>query len=304
MQVTRTVPTQPHRFYDGGLPATDTTPEVPPDRDAEPRIVIERLTEAGAEIWQLDRRIAYADREYGELLVPADLTAFRTDLASVPAVFTWLVPKTGAHLPAALVHDGLVKGPGSPGYLSTEGHAILRADADRVLRDAMADTGTGVVRRWLVWSAVTAWTMIEGTGTGWSTLLGWRYRLAAVLTILAVLYLGYCATFDLFDLAAPLTIPIPWMGDRPWWAELLGGFAGAVAVPLALGLTWGRFRKAGVVAAIVLAMLIHVTIGIVLISLGYTVLERLARVAPSMADAVSKAIAVASVLVVALSFFF
>jgi hypothetical protein len=303
MEVTRTVPTQPHRFYDGGMPATDTTPAVPPDRGAEPRIVIERLTEEGTEMWRLGRRIAYADREYGELLVPADLTAFHTDLASVPAVFTWLVPKTGTHLPAALIHDGLVKGPHSPGYLSTDGHDILRADADRVLRDAMADTGTGVVRRWLVWSAVTAWTMIEGKGTGWSTLLRWRYRLAALLTILGVLYLGYCATFDLFDLSAPLAIQLPWMGDRRWWAELVGGFAGAVAVPLVLGLTWGRFWKAGVVAAVVLAMLIHVTIGIVLISLGYRCLEWLARVAPVAAVAVSTAIAVASALVVLASFF-
>jgi len=303
MSATRTVPTQPHRFYDGGLPATDTTAGVPPDRGAEPRIVIERLTEKNTELWMLGRRIAYDDREYGELLVPADLTAFRTDLASVPDIFTWLVPKTGTHLPAALVHDGLVRGPGSPGYVSTEGHAILRADADRVLRDAMADTGTGVVRRWLVWSAVTAWTMIEGTGTGWSTLVRWRYRLAAVLTILSVLYLGYCATLDLFDLSGPLAVPLPWMGDRPWWVELIGGFAGAVAVPLVLGCTWGRFRIAGVVAAVVLAMLIHVTIGVVLISVGYKLLEWLAYVAPSVAVAVSTAVAVASVLVVGLSIF-
>ena len=56
---------------------------------------------------------------------------FTTDLASVPMLFTWLVPKSGAHLPAALLHDGLVGGaahdPAS--YVSTEGHVVARDEA-------------------------------------------------------------------------------------------------------------------------------------------------------------------------------
>ena len=43
-----------------------------------------------------------------------------TDLTSVPWLFTWLVPKTGAHLPAALLHDGLVGDHDDPpSYLSS-----------------------------------------------------------------------------------------------------------------------------------------------------------------------------------------
>ena len=34
-------------------------------------------------------------------------------------------------------------------------YVVDRVSADRVFRDAMADTGTGVVRRWIVWTAVT-----------------------------------------------------------------------------------------------------------------------------------------------------
>ena len=105
--------------------------------------MLERHSEEGVETIALERRLAYRDRHLGELLVPAD-AGFRTDLTSVPALFTWLVPKTGAHLPAALLHDALVAGRDDPAsYASTEGHVVDRVEADRVFRDAMADTGTG-----------------------------------------------------------------------------------------------------------------------------------------------------------------
>src|SRR4051812_49734978 len=99
-----------HRFHDGGLPPGG------PHADRPPRIELERLDEHGVETFALGRRLGYADRHLGELLVPADLATFRTDLTSVPALFTWLVPKTGAHLPAALLHDGLVCDPADPTY--------------------------------------------------------------------------------------------------------------------------------------------------------------------------------------------
>jgi len=112
MHISR-VQQQVRRFYDGG------TFDSPPDPGHDPRIVPERLTEDDAGTFALERRIGYADRELGELLVPAG-HEFRTDLTSVPWLFTWLVPKTGAHLPAALLHDGLVGGHEDPAsYVST-----------------------------------------------------------------------------------------------------------------------------------------------------------------------------------------
>ena len=172
---------QPRRFYDGGVLPVGDRVGLPPDPAHDPRIVLERHDETGLEVFSLERRIAYDDRHLGEILVPAT-TDFRTDLTSTPALFTWLVPKTGAHLPAALVHDALVAGGGDASYESTEGHAIDRVEADRVFRDAMADTGTGVVRRWIVWSAVTAATIFvrDGlSGPGWPPLLRWAHRLGA-----------------------------------------------------------------------------------------------------------------------------
>ena len=261
------------RFYDGGVLGG-----AGPDPDSDPRVVLVRHTDTGVERWSLERRLGYRDRELGELLVPAD-ERFRTDLTSVPWLFTWLVPKTGAHLPAALLHDALVGGPGDPSsYTSTEGHDVARDEADRVFRDAMADTGTGVVRRWLVWTAVTLATIWAGSAR-WSRATTWHYRLAAGGTLLAVLALGTLATLDLFDLG----VSLPWMGDRPWWAELLGGFAGAVAVPFLLALTWGRLRLAGVILGVGVALLLHVSLVLLALTGLYQGLEWTARRVPTVA---------------------
>ena len=154
-----TVRAEQLRFYDGGGPGER------PRRDEPPRIVLEQRERAGEEVFALLRRVGYADRHLGQLLVPADPATFTTDLTSVPSVLTWLVPRSGRHLPAALVHDALVADPAEPGetgvasYVSERGVAVDRVEADRVFRDAMADTGTGVVRRWLAWSAVTLVTL-------------------------------------------------------------------------------------------------------------------------------------------------
>jgi hypothetical protein len=288
---------QPRRFYDGGTLPRDGSPGEPADPGADPRIVLERHAEEGVEDFALERRLAYLDRHLGELLVPAD-PDFRTDLTSVPALFTWLVPKTGAHLPAALLHDALVAGPRDPSsYVSTGGHVVDRVAADRIFRDAMADTGTGVIRRWIVWTAVTVATIFVGREVPWSQARHWSYRVAAGLTILTILYLGYSSTSDLFDRSWTGAVDVPWMGDRPWWVEVAGGLSGAIVLPLALSLLWGRLRMAGAIAGVMLAVLLHVTVGLAVIGATYMALERLARWSPRLAWALG-GVVVASSLVV------
>lgn len=274
------VTTQPRRFYDGGVLAIGDRVGLPPDPGADPRIVLERHLEDDLETFSLERRIAYRDRHLGEILVPAS-PDFRTDLTSTPALFTWLVPKTGAHLPAALVHDALVASGGDPSYTSTDGHTIDRVEADRVFRDAMADTGTGVVRRWIVWAAVTAATIFVKDGLPWTSHVRWLHRIGAGASLAAIVYLGYSATGELVDRDWPLAAALPWMGERVWWQEVLGGLAGAIVIPLAMSLLWGRFLLAGVIGSVTLAVLLHVTLGLLAISLTYLALERLAKQAPS-----------------------
>ncbi|WP_208544110.1 DUF1353 domain-containing protein [Nocardioides seonyuensis] len=290
--LTTHVPQQPRRFYDGGTLPADGRPGSPPDPGSDPRIVLERETSEDVERWRMGRRLAYLDRHLGEILVPAD-AGFRTDLTSVPSLFTWLVPRTGAHLPAALLHDALVAGPDEASYDIPGGAAVDRVEADRIFRDAMADTGTGVVRRWLVWTAVTTATIFVGREVPWTRVQTWGYRAAAAVTIVVVLVLGGVATADLLDLSWAPTLP--WMGDRPWVGELAGGLAGAIVVPLALSLLWGRFRLAGAIAGVVLAVLLHVTVALAVMTAVYRGVEHLATRSPLVAWVVC-AVAVATAL--------
>ena len=236
-------------------------------------VALERVPGSGAEEWFLMRKIAYRDREVekaGEpdIVVPRDHKDFRTDLTSVPQLMTWLVGRSGVHLPAALVHDALTEpfigrdGEGKVLKDWTGPKEISQLQADRVFRDAMADLGTPVIRRWLVWSAVsmpTAWTVSKiRAGLGFLGLLG-------------IVVLGWFATLDLFDKGAWL----PWMGDdMPWGWELLSGFGMAVVVPVVLSVVWPKgTRKAGMITGIALAALVHVTAAVGAVTFAYQVAE-------------------------------
>jgi len=87
------------------------------------------------------------------------------------------------------------------------------------------------------------------------------------------------------------------MGDRDWWVELLAGAAGAITLPLLLGLAWGRFRIAGVVAGVSLALLLHVTVVIALLTGLYRGVESLAGARPRAALALGGVVAVGAGIV-------
>ncbi|ELS58831.1 DUF1353 domain-containing protein [Streptomyces viridochromogenes] len=274
---------QPRRFYDGGIDASAGHQEVPPDPDSDARIELQRVIVGGREYFMMQRRIAYRDRHVGELLVPRETGTFRTDLTSVPTFLTWLVPKTGEHLPATLLHDGLSHPEGAPEYISTDGKVVWRAEADRVLRDALADAGTALIRRWLIWSAVAMATMLHCEGTNWPTWLKWRYRLTVGMTGLGILVLGAWATLDLLDVEISWLGNLWWMGNRPWWEELVGGLTAAIVFSVGWSVTWGRFWKAGAVVGVSLAVLLHVTAALLFITALYQVTERFTRKAPKAA---------------------
>jgi hypothetical protein len=279
VQLSSAIRTQRSRFYDGGDPGIPPSPPIPPDSSADVIVKLERrivsIDGVEAETFVLERRIAYLDRHCGEIIVPPSYATFETDLTSVPRMFTWLVPKTGKHLPAALIHDGLVGDPGAPTYTSTDGHSIGRVEADRIFRDGMADVGTSLVRRWLVWTAVTVATMVAARDT---STVGWRrhyYRWVAVATLLTIGWLGYLATADLFDRSDRwwFTYGLRWMGEGSFWHELISGAAGAVVIPLALGLLWGKFRRAGWIGGLSVGMLFHVSAVLIVVTVAFTALE-------------------------------
>jgi hypothetical protein len=276
----------PGHFFDGGRPAWLGLPDVPPTPGAPPRIVLDRIWQDGRERFAMLQRVAYRDEvSHTVVLVPARLESFRTDLTSVPAWFTWLVPRSGRHLPAALVHDGLVGGVGEgepSSYTTDPPRAVDRIEADRIFRDAMRDTGTGVVRRWLVWSAVTAVSLVLAGRPGWGPALRWWYRVAVPATFVVIAWLGTCATAVLLGWDVPGLVSLPWMDEGPPGLRLLGGLVGAVVVPLLLGLLWGRWWRAGAIAGVATATLFHVTVGVAVVAIGYQAVEWAARRAPSV----------------------
>jgi hypothetical protein len=89
-----------------------------------------------------------------------------TDLASVPSLLWWYVGSYGRHTNAALLHDVLVRRKG-----------FNRAKADTAFRHALAESGVPIVRRWLMYTAVSLETF--------SQRIGGRALLAILLTILA-----------------------------------------------------------------------------------------------------------------------
>ena len=237
----------------------------------EPQVHIE-LRQDGAGFRML-RRIAYRDPTYGVLAGPVDVEHFRTDLASVPWVFAWLVPGLGTHLPAVLLHDMLVLKPGEePAH---EGPPVDRVEADRILREAMGSLGTPVIRRWIMWAAVSFATCVAERARR-----PWRAAVA-VATVLVIVVLGVLATLDVVDAVDVL----PWMGDRPWWAELVWGGAFALLVPAVLSLLWGRLRAAGLILGIGLAGLLHVTLTVVAVYGLYRAAEAVASRSEGGGDA-------------------
>ena len=243
-------------------------------------VELKRVPGQDKEEWFLTKQIAYRARQFelrGEppIVVPRDAVDFRTDLTSVPTMFTWLVPRTGRHLPAALVHDALTppfrgrdsNGDPLPDWIGPAN--VSQLEADCVFREAMADLGTPFLRRWMVWSAVSL-------PTAWHT--NKVRALLGFLSLAVIAAMGVFATLDLIDAGSWL----PWMRERPWWLELFWGAVMAVLIPLVLSLVWPPgTKKAGAIVGIALAVLLHVTVMVALVTAIYLAAEYLVdRFAP------------------------
>jgi hypothetical protein len=212
--------------------------------------------------FKLIRQFGYRDPRYDEpFVVPADTKTFETDLASIPPMFAWLVPGLGSHLPAVLVHDGLVLKENE--CKTHKGPDVDREEADRILRDAMASLGVPRIRRWMMWAAViqaTAWHALRPRA--W-----WRTLVIVTPSIIGLL--GAIATLDLMDVWDVL----PWMNDRTGWVELASGFLFALLIPLAISVLWGRLWAAAAIEGVALAFLLHVTAVIVVLYRLYLIAE-------------------------------
>ncbi len=99
------------------------------------------VTEDG-DYWLLLHALHYQGK-VDSFVVPA---GFRTDFASVPHALTWLVPRTGKHNRAAVLHD----------YLTRNPQLVTRKDADGIFRRVLRELGVPPFRRWLMYYGVRA----------------------------------------------------------------------------------------------------------------------------------------------------
>lgn len=92
-----------------------------------------------------------------KVVVPA---GFITDFATVPAMFRFLVPATGRHGKACVVHDYLCRTP----IITTDKttYRISRKEADEIFYEAMKVLNVPAWRRVLMYAFVRAYAIITG----------------------------------------------------------------------------------------------------------------------------------------------
>ena len=212
------------------------------DSDDPAVYVLERV-DSGREkpTFRLGKKFRYVDPKdpARRFVVPAELTTWTTDLASIPSLATWLVPKDGSHTPAALLHDAMISDAGEGKCY--EGPDVTRATADDIFRDTMQEIGVPFLRRWMMWGAVSLGTLTKGHGIGrvFRTLFVLVYALGTG----AVGILQVCDLVDLRPVRVPFvhreyTLGVEWMGDRAVEAELLRLLAAMVVFTAAAVVVW------------------------------------------------------------------
>lgn len=129
-----------------------------------PRIVVQELSPG---MWQLVEPLVYQGNSQ-QFVVPK---GFETDFASVPKLFTWLVPPYGLYTKAAVLHDFLL-----------HDKPVSDSDADGIFRRAMRELGVSFLRRWIMWAAVRLHSKLSQAS--------WReVALVIIIGIPTVLYL-------------------------------------------------------------------------------------------------------------------
>jgi hypothetical protein len=152
------------------------------------------VREISADWWQLIEPLEYVGKSDHFIVEKG----FKTDFASVPKIFTWLLPRYGRYTKAAILHDWLCQ--------RAEKGLIDRADADGIFRRSMRELGVAFLKRWLMWGAVrldaairfglkdllrpTRWDLLRFLAV---FIVGLGYVVAPGAVIIAALLLFYLA---------------------------------------------------------------------------------------------------------------
>lgn len=130
-----------------------------------------------------------------------------TDFASVPRIFSWLLPRYGRYTKAAVLHDYLWR-------VAVPRRQVSRLQADGIFRQAMRELEVPFVRRWIMWAAVRWAALVKPDGRrGWWR-ESWRVGLVTVmaLPIIAPAALVVAVTLPVFYLIEMLAWLPLWLG--------------------------------------------------------------------------------------------
>jgi hypothetical protein len=167
------------------------------------------LTQVEHDRFRLGKKpsITYTDwRNITYVLSPERINKDCTDLASVPSVLWWFVGSYGRHTRAALLHDDLVRR-----------DDVDRHDADVIFRAALADEDVPIIRRWLMWTAVSLETTFLKRFGG---------RVLGGVVLAAHIALVAAATY--------------WLSREWWWANKPWWQAGIAGIVVLTWLVWWR----------------------------------------------------------------
>ena len=163
------------------------------------------VRQVDAKIWELVEPVRYQGNT-DRFEVPV---GFRTDFASVPRIFVWLLPRYGVYTKSAILHDSLCRQEG-----------FSRSDADGIFRRSMRELEVPFVRRWMMWAAVRAGSKLKGAGPGQALVWLLAALPSLVFVVLpALLILVWLGLFWLVELVffvvlrpfsrKPVTMPEP-----------------------------------------------------------------------------------------------
>jgi|1186.fasta_scaffold02955_4 hypothetical protein len=173
------------------------------DRDAA--VVIRQKNPTQFELQEPFRYVGPLNAESGErdewLVDIGDVT----DLASIPNLLTWLVPRYGRHSLPALLHDHLQHATG-----------VTSARADAIFRDTMHTTKVPFARRWAMWAAVSLRTLVGVSGLWWFPIVLWvlvygiGVGLVAVWWALGVVSLSTALAVAAIGFVSPAITSVLW----------------------------------------------------------------------------------------------
>jgi hypothetical protein len=124
------------------------------------------VRQTGDDDWELVEDLVYEGRRE-RFVVPKRAA---TDFASVPQPFRWLIPTSGRHSKAAVLHDYLWR---------AEPRVCTYEEADGLFRRALHDLEVPLLRRWIMWAAVR-WVSLFRTRFTDGGRDGWRATLVTI----------------------------------------------------------------------------------------------------------------------------